>query len=367
MNTKHIYRNIFLVLLLAFISCEKSDSDRQWGNSLIYIPQASLLDGGNTNHYPVPFDKNAPQQNYIMDTVAANSIKVILGVYRSGLEDLQAFSVSVQSNPAVLQQKLVEIEDAVALPADVYAFPDQVEVPAGHRESVFYLTIDRKKLLEEHAGLYGKKMLVALSLSKPSRYALKEELSSVVVVINSTTFLPEPELPNILKGGAFDTGDEAFWQTLKQNPLDHDLSISFDNGKLTVSTPGKMITNYVIYQTVEVEQGKKYRLSGDIVASNVTESWFEFYLHPEAPVYGGDYNPGNGAGRLIEFSSWTPGCLSTISGKIEDLYCNGPGVSPGAVFTAKYSGTVYFVIKVGAWDGTIGKIELDNLKVLKLD
>lgn len=359
MKTKYIYGLFLLVVLATFITCEKADSDKDWGNSLIYMPQAALLDGGNTIHYPVPFDKNATLQNYIIDSTETNTIKVIMGVYRSGLEELQGYSVSLLSNPAVLQQKLVEIENAFELPADMYSFPETVEVPGGQRGANFYLTIDRKRLLEEYGHLWNKSMIVALSLDKPTRYQLNDKLSTVVLVINMSEFVPEPELVNILAGGEFNPGDEAHWTIVKQDPMAHDTDISFAGGKLTFSTsPGSLQTNYAVYQAVEVVQGKRYQLRGNIETENVSNGWLEFYLHPNEPEYGGDYS----SGRFLEFSSWTEGCLGTISGKIEDLYCGG-----NASFTSSFSGSVFFVIKTGVWDGAIGKIEIDNLKILELE
>lgn len=363
MKTKHIYKLLLLMLSAALITCEKADSDKDWGNSLIYMPQAALLDGGNTIHYPVPFDKNAALQNYIIDSTETNTIKVIMGVYRSGLEELQGYSVSVLPNPAVLQQKLAEIENAFELPEDMYSVPETVEVPDGQRGVNFYLTIDRKRLLEEYGYLWGKSMILALSLDKPTRYALNDKLSTVVVVINMSEFVPEPELVNILPGGEFNPEDEALWTIVKQDPMTHDANVSLAGGKLSLSTsPGSLQTNWAIYQAVEVEQGKRYQLRGDIETEDVSNGWLEFYLHPNEPEYGGDY----GSGRLLEFSSWTEGCLGTISGKIEELYCGGI-TSPGAIFTSNFSGSVFFVIKAGVWDGAIGKIEIDNLKILELE
>ncbi|MEA4916829.1 hypothetical protein [Proteiniphilum sp.] len=363
MKTKHIYSLLLVVLLAALITCEKADSDKDWGNSLIYLPQAALLDGGNTIHYPVPFDKNAALQNYIIDSTGTNTIKVIMGVYRSGLEELQGYSVSVLPNPAVLQQKLAEIEDSFELPADLYSFPATVDVPDGKRGADFYVTIDRKRLLEEYGHLRNKSMIIALSIDKPTRYTLNDKLSTVVVVINMSEFVPEPVLPNILAGGEFNPGDEAYWTVVKQDPMTHDTDISFAGGKLRFSTsPGSLQTNYAVYQAVEVVQGKKYQLRGDIETENVTNGWFEFFLHPNEPEYGGDYS----FGRFLEFTSWTEGCLGTISGNIQDLYCGG-SAAPGAIFTSNFSGTVFFVMKAGVWDGSIGKIEVDNLKILELE
>ncbi|MGC4235506.1 MAG: hypothetical protein QM594_21210 [Niabella sp.] len=370
MKIKSLSGNIMILLMVALLCCKKTEPGiQQLDGSPIFIPQASLLDGGATNYYPVPFNENGGVPNYIVDADSTR-LEVVLGVSRSGPDDAQAYSVSVQNNLVVLQQQVNEMADAVALPADLYSFPKKVEVPEGGRTADFNLTVNYRKLLEKYPHLYDKKLLVALSLYNPSRYTVEDKNGTVVLVINAASFMPIPPEPqpdnNLIKGSEFNAGDEAHWNTMKQNVSNSEPVISFSGGKLRVSTPGQAICNYLIYQAVEVEQDKKYKLSGDVTTNGYTNGWFEFYLHPNAPVLDGDYNPENGAGRLIEFDGWTPGCLETISGKLEDLYCSGPGVSEGSVFTSKYSGTVYFVMKIGAWEGKID-LELDNLKILKLD
>jgi len=370
MNVKFLSVNIMILLMIALLCCKKTGQEaHQTDGSPIFIPQASLLDGGATNHYPVPFNEDGAALNYTVDE-DSTKLEVPLSVSRSGQDNAQAYSVTVLNNLVVLQQQVNEMESAVALPADLYSFPKKVEVPEGGSSADFNLTINYRRLLEKYPHLYDKKLLVALSLYNPDRYMVDDKNGTIVLVINAASFMPVPPEPqpdnNLIKGGEFNAGDEAYWSIMKQNTSNSDPVVSFTGGKLTVSTPAQTICNYVVYQAVEVEQGKKYKLSGDVKTNGYTNGWFEFYLHPNAPAENSDYNPENGAGRLMEFDGWTQGCLETISGKIEDLYCSGTGVSEGAVFTSKYSGKVYFVMKIGTWDGKID-LELDNLKILKLD
>ena len=76
----------FSVLMMAAASCEEK---MEWGNIYVYMPQASILDGGVTHNYPVPLDNNPTTRNYSID--GSGKLLVTLGVYRSGLQALEAF------------------------------------------------------------------------------------------------------------------------------------------------------------------------------------------------------------------------------------------------------------------------------------
>ena len=82
---RNIIFSIILLTVIVYISCIKGDNQKAWGISKIYMPQASILDGGMTNNYPVPLNNGI--NNYLLDTVK-NTIDIDLGVYRSGLEAL---------------------------------------------------------------------------------------------------------------------------------------------------------------------------------------------------------------------------------------------------------------------------------------
>ena len=82
----------FSVLLLACgaASCQKADSERPWGSAVIYMPQAGYTP------YAVPNGGTAQQsnKNYRIDA-QAGKVHIFLGIYRAGLAELQAYTVSV--------------------------------------------------------------------------------------------------------------------------------------------------------------------------------------------------------------------------------------------------------------------------------
>ncbi len=352
------------MLLLA--ACEKGDSEKEWGESRVYIPQATLLDGGITTHYPVPFNASANAQNYVLDTVDTHTLNVVLGVYRSGLAKLDGFSVTVSANDAVLQEKLQAVPDAVPIPEGLISFPASVQVPSGEREAIFYLTIDYRRLVEEYGALYGKNLIAVLSIANPTNYTLNEALSTVAIVIDSKAFLPEPELPDLIRGGKFDAGDDAHWHVLAQDQGAATVVPSIalaEQGRFTVSS-GAGIFNHAIYQKIGLEAGRKYRFSVQLAASGITNGWLEFYVSPNAPVPDGDY----AWGRLFGFDTWA-GCLSgNIEGFAEEMACvEGQAFGTGGTFTAEFSGEGYFVVKFGVWDGVMGSLSLDNVRLLELE
>lgn len=186
---KNIAYSIISLAILIFVSCEKSDNQKEWGISKIYMPQASILDGGITHDYPVPLNRGS--NNYILDSLK-NTINIVLGVYRSGLENLKSYSVTVAADIDTTNQIITggTITDAVLLPSDVYTLPTTVSVPDGQRQSIFYLIIDRAKLIEKYSSYKGKQLLLTVGISNASRYQLNQSLSKTVIIIDSGFFMP---------------------------------------------------------------------------------------------------------------------------------------------------------------------------------
>ncbi len=79
-----------LLLFVAFIACKKDDVFEDPGITTLYMPQASLNNGGN--EYNVPFGGNS--ENYTFNETT-KKLKIVLGVKNSGLST-DGFSVKVK-------------------------------------------------------------------------------------------------------------------------------------------------------------------------------------------------------------------------------------------------------------------------------
>jgi hypothetical protein len=164
---------LFIILgigyALAFTSCEKPDSEIEWGFAKIYMPQA--------NYAPYITTTEQPGATCRIDQTN-NELKIYLGVYRSGLQELKEFSVDVVAEPG-------QVENAVDLPASVYTLPAQVTCPDGNRDVTFYLKVDLAFLQENIDTDYT----IAVAIQNPTNYELNEDLSTTQILIKPSELL----------------------------------------------------------------------------------------------------------------------------------------------------------------------------------
>ena len=160
----------FSVLLLACgaASCQKADSERPWGSAVIYMPQAGYTP------YAVPNGGTAQQsnKNYRIDA-QAGKVHIFLGIYRAGLAELQAYTVSVSVGSTPL-------DGTVLLPGRAYTLPSSVSCPDGKRDATFFLTVDIAYL--------------PVTISDPTRYALNDKLTTTQVRIDTSELLSKEGL-----------------------------------------------------------------------------------------------------------------------------------------------------------------------------
>ena len=156
----------FSVLLLACgaASCQKADSERPWGSAVIYMPQAGYTP------YAVPNGGTAQQsnKNYRIDT-QAGKVHIFLGIYRAGLAELQAYTVSVSVGSTPL-------DGTVMLPGRAYTLPSSVSCPA-------YLKANA-----------DKDFSLPVTISDPTRYALNDKLTTTQVRIDTSELLSKEGL-----------------------------------------------------------------------------------------------------------------------------------------------------------------------------
>ena len=172
---------LLTVFSFALSSCEEADSEKEWGIAKVYMPQAAIKSGSHSN-YEVPSGTNEFNKNYFIEN---NEINVVLGVYRSGLQALESFSVEVGVNADTLNQLIADgtLSNTAALPSDAYALPPNLTVPDGAREEIFYLEIDREKLLTDYPSLAGMSLAVAVRIANPTKYELNKSLSTTIVIV----------------------------------------------------------------------------------------------------------------------------------------------------------------------------------------
>lgn len=361
---KGIIYSIILLTALIYISCEKGDNEKEWGLSKIYMPQASIKDGGTTHNYPVPLNNGI--NNYILDSVN-NTIEIPLGVYRSGLEVLSSYSVKIGAYVDTTNQIITagSISKAILLPSELYSLPTDISVPAGEREAIFYLTIDRKKLIENYPQYYKNKLAIVIGISDPSKYELNESLSKTIVIVDGAFFMPTPPAQNLIQGSDMEALSQQFWTIIPQSSADNGVrgDISFSGVLTWKNGAGSVISNDVMYQSLQLTEGKNYKFSADVTSSGATNSWFEVHIGTAPPAEGGDYSDG----LFLALDTWTAGCFnSPQSGNLVDLACKGPGSALEGIYTSTTTGTVYFIIKAGSWDGNIGTVTIDNISITEI-
>ncbi len=366
-----IINKYFLIILLSILfinsGCDKDDSDIQWGNSKIYMPQASLLDGGLSHRYPVPFNSDWVAKNYTYDSTT-QVINVVLGVYRSGLQDLEPFSVDVFVDENTSAQEAENTGRGVVLPKELYSLPNKVNVEKGERETIFFLTVDLKKLQEIYPAYATRRLVLTVGISNPSKYELNEALSKTTIVVNTSSFLDPPEL---IKGGDMEAGSEDFWTVLHLIPNDQGV-IEIKDGKMifrnTVTWWAE--ANTLVYQPIEVEAGIRYKLQAEFTSTGMWDSQFEMYINKEKPVELQAYDHKFGEQDIFGYvDHWgpagAPGFGSHVSGQFPQLAFWKKDLSADGIFTSPVDGTIYISFKILCW-GNVGTITIDNVSIKEL-
>ena len=171
--------SIFAALAFAAlcISCQKGDGDAEYGNILVYIPQA-MTNGSIDNVYAVPGGEAERTYNF---KESGDVVNVFLGVYRSGKIDAKEVTVSVAVDDAESQAQAASLGAAV-MPSSLYTLPSSAKVEAGKNSTTFYLALSKAALKD--AANAGKTYVLCVRISNPSNYELNEDASVVVVKLD---------------------------------------------------------------------------------------------------------------------------------------------------------------------------------------
>lgn len=157
---------------LLTLSCQKGDGDADYGNELVYMPQATVS-GGIDNYYNVP----SGQENTANYYIEGGNVNVLLGVIRSGKSAYKAFSVDVLTDDALSSKAAADL-GATVLPASAYTLPGKAQVKDGEPGASFVLAV-------QQSALPGGKYVLGVKIANPSRYELSKTNTCVVVVIDS--------------------------------------------------------------------------------------------------------------------------------------------------------------------------------------
>lgn len=171
-----------LVSSLLVFACKKPAKDEAFGFSLLYMPQAVLQSAGIGNNFVVTIN-----QSNTTDT------SIVVGLYRSGLEQLNAVSVdlgidqdSLARTITLAQQpnapaNLALYQNAKLLPQSYYTLPTKLSLTDGEREAYVLLKIN-KALLESDPDFGVKDLILPVRISNPTSYKLNPKLSLTMFI-----------------------------------------------------------------------------------------------------------------------------------------------------------------------------------------
>lgn len=263
-------RKFYRIAITGLIAClsilSSCEEQQEWGIKKVYMPQASLLNGGLTNEYPVPME-GLKENNYFIDE--EGKMNIYLGVYRSGEGELSAFDVEVYADMEATNQAVNEISRAVSMPEGLYSFPSSVSVAEGQRQNNFILSIDLPRLIEEYPYYNKKRVALVVGLRNPSKWELNEDLCRTTVLVEGGAFMP---VPPIIKNGNFGAGASENWTIVNVNNKPFELmTIDESKGELQIAVENYSViggdSRFMCYQKLDspdLQVGNTYVMSADI-------------------------------------------------------------------------------------------------------
>lgn len=208
------------------------------------------------------------------------------------------------------------------------------------------------------SGFINGKLLDTIVYDDAGTYTLTAEAigrggatatSSKQVIVASSI----PLEGNLLQGATMDPGDEVHWLPLTYTP---GVTFSISDGKMVAI--GGSGGHAGIYQAVQLEAGKKYKIDMNVSGQGAIDTWFEVYLGTAAPGVG-DYNDG---GQRLAISTWGCNADKPFNGKLSALSCPKNGV-----VTATATGTAYLVIRSGGANLGATGISIDRVSLTEVE
>lgn len=254
-------------------SCEKAASEKDYGFSKIFMPQAIFKSGGTSINYPVPSGTDSSTYNYQVDT-KEKKLNVILGATLSGVNS-EGFTVDIKVDNDTIQQLFATnvLDPALykLLPASMYSLPTTLTVAKGELSGTFNLSVDIPQLkLDQYIGKF---LVLAVKLANPSKYELNGAQSTTIVIIDVNALVIGPAV-NITSTYILNPGSPFIasamngsrWGTLKDwkanaAALSHGgvggFSSDGDGATMDLESGwgSPLIANGKIYQTVNLPAG----------------------------------------------------------------------------------------------------------------
>jgi len=171
----------------------------------------------------------------------------------------------------------------------------------------------------------------------------------------------DPAAGNMIQGGKFaDAADVAKWSLAFPNPSNSALWVWDLTNKKAIFTANGWDRN-VMYQAVEVVEGRKYKADAVVSSKGVSDSWFEIYVGYTKPTANTDYTgDGNDSTWLRGINTWAGSGTSAFDGKISNVGSKNAN-NPDGIFTATKTGVAYFAIRSGGNDMKDG-ISITNIE-----
>jgi len=178
-----------LLACVGFNACQKADSAKQYGVSMLYMPQAVAQSGSAGINYPVPAGTDSSSFNYVLDA-ANGKIQVRLGAALSGYSSI-GYSVDVQvANDTITKlyaSGTLDPATYIIMPESMYALPSKLTVEQGKMSGGFYLTIDAAQL---KSGAYtGKTLILGVKITNPTNYNVNTAENTTLIMLNVNDML----------------------------------------------------------------------------------------------------------------------------------------------------------------------------------
>jgi len=180
------------------------------------------------------------------------------------------------------------------------------------------------------------------------------EAVSAEQTLNVTT--ADPIAGNLILGGKFNTVED-YNQFSILNISASGTAWSYDATNKRATIQGGGWNQQGIFQAVQVEGGKSYRVDMRVTGTGSSNTWFELYVSQTAPTQGSDYSAD---GKRMQINTWAGCGGSPYDGLFSAVQCAANETS-GPVVTFPTSGTAYVVVKCGGEN--IGSVSIDNVEM----